>query len=1191
MKSFSKFIAVTACATLLLSPVAAQSVLELRNQAKSAFRAGDYDKAVALYQDLVKTNPDREAILKEAMWAFWNMNRVAEAESMARSIKAILPDDVEADKILSWAPAAANRKKIGDLHTQAKAAYQSGEYDRAAQLFRDITALDPNNITMLRDRMWILWNMKRIGEANEIASKILRLRPGDRDAQSILSRAPDARVRTATPASREVVLDLQARVEANPEDPVLQRQLAAALASSGRAGEAIARLKTYLESNPESAELWHQLGKIYLDRGNDSDATEAFMRSLEIDPNQPQLLASMGKRTFGKRNLDDSVRYFERAVSLGSMESKELLPILGKSLFYRGEFRRSAEVWGQAVDAFPDRSDYRFHEAEAIFYAGDQGLALAKMRQLRYEHREPLAIAFLVDNAVARNDFTASAVLLAEDLDKLSIEKGRKVIRLANIYVKLNRFDSAITLLTRWTNYLPRDVWALLTLASIQRDAARFADAIQTYERVLKLNPRSRDAHLGMADAYFSLGNDEDALDYMAQALSFEPTNPYMLRDYANALFSSGQRRRGRELLLEWIEKNANLSVMPILLYHGISPFDDAPMLGYEIHTTITSFESQMRSLREADYQAISMKDLADWHAGKEISAIKPVFIMFDDARMDSFRYADPILDQYGLRATMMVPLDDVESYGSIGYANWNIMKEYQKTGRWDFDSHGGRAHSRIAVDARGRKMLYLVMPQWLPDQGRSETEEEWKERIDKDHVTIKAKLAEQLNTDAIGYAWPEGSYGEHSDSATAIENNLELVKKHFQFAFVQDQYGLNVPTQDPYFMHRIEPPKEWSGKELVAHFTNKSPHALIYQELLHMAVEEKKFSEANNWLKKLKELGVSENIYLAEKARINYASGRSSKAYQLALQSFTSEPTVEVQKMLTDFKSRSGIVWRPSTSFQHDNNSRENISFEQEFEIPMLLQLRGLLLHGRSKFREREIETVYETRLGVGAEATWADGHTMQAKLIRHSLSTPAKSVLGYSATYWARWKDNFQTRIEAKRGFHNGARAMLSNVRKNDYRATAHFGETPEWGLRARGRYMDFSDQNSRKSGEVEAGWKNGRREFTWGPVYRFSFDNTKSISPNYYSPRDLYIHSFGPQFVFANESNLKFVFRYFPGYSKESLQPGINKRNRVTQLVDASLSWSITPNVSFVPSFVYEESGNYYYNLSSVEFDVRF
>jgi hypothetical protein len=377
-------------------------------------------------------------------------------------------------------------------------------------------------------------------------------------------------------------------------------------------------------------------------------------------------------------------------------------------------------------------------------------------------------------------------------------------------------------------------------------------------------------------------------------------------------------------------------------------------------------------------------------------------------------------------------------------------------------------------------------------------------------------------------------------------------------------------------------------GKDLISHLSVKNPVVLAYRELLSMALSERKFAEANRWLAKLKDFPVSENFYRAEQARIVYASGRSSDAYQLAMQSYTTEPSAEIQKMISGFNSRLGLGWRPSLTYQQDNQNRSNITFDQDLEIPFAAQVKGLLYHQRSRFREDAVQPVYETGLGAGVQLGWGDGQSLEALAIQYSISEPSTidNLLGYSANLKTRWSDTFQTRLEASRGFIGTALAIRNNIRGDNYRISLHYGEQEKWGVRARVRYIDLSDENYRNSAELEGAWAIWTRPFFLGPVYQYSYDDTKRVSDFYYSPQDLRTHRLGAQLTAVFKPKLKFNLRYLPGYSQEHSQS-----DRFVQSFDTSLAWSITQYISVVPMFTYEENGSYYYNLSSLGFDIRF
>src|SRR5207244_610571 len=115
-----------------------------------------------------------------------------------------------------------------------------------------------------------------------------------------------------------------------------------------------------------------------------------------------------------------------------------------------------------------------------------------------------------------------------------------------------------------------------------------------------------------------------------------------------------------QKMIRGWVKKNKG-PVVPVLLYHGLTPFSRDPLLAYNVHMTVAAFEDQMRAIKHAGYSPITCEQLAAWYQGRGRLPNKPLLITFDDARLDSFRYGDPILAKYGLKATMFAALVNVE--------------------------------------------------------------------------------------------------------------------------------------------------------------------------------------------------------------------------------------------------------------------------------------------------------------------------------------------------------------------------------------------------------------------------------------------------------------------------------------------------------------------------------------------------
>lgn len=95
-------------------------------------------------------------------------------------------------------------------------------------------------------------------------------------------------------------------------------------------------------------------------------------------------------------------------------------------------------------------------------------------------------------------------------------------------------------------------------------------------------------------------------------------------------------------------EQNASGKNVPVLMYHHVS----AEGNGGTIIST-EGFERQIRALSEAGYTPVSVQEMIDFvHRGGELPE-KPVCISFDDGYESNFSLAGPILEKYGMKATV----------------------------------------------------------------------------------------------------------------------------------------------------------------------------------------------------------------------------------------------------------------------------------------------------------------------------------------------------------------------------------------------------------------------------------------------------------------------------------------------------------------------------------------------------------
>jgi peptidoglycan/xylan/chitin deacetylase (PgdA/CDA1 family)/SAM-dependent methyltransferase len=111
----------------------------------------------------------------------------------------------------------------------------------------------------------------------------------------------------------------------------------------------------------------------------------------------------------------------------------------------------------------------------------------------------------------------------------------------------------------------------------------------------------------------------------------------------------------------------ARAVAVPVLMYHRIAAGEDGPAGLAQYCVTPEAFEAQLRWLRQNGYHGISPADLLGAIRNNEMLPGKPVVLTFDDGYRDFATQAWPLLQHYGLPATVAVVTDKIG-----GVADWD---------------------------------------------------------------------------------------------------------------------------------------------------------------------------------------------------------------------------------------------------------------------------------------------------------------------------------------------------------------------------------------------------------------------------------------------------------------------------------------------------------------------------------------
>lgn len=912
---------------------------------------------------------------------------------------------------------------------------------------------------------------------------------------------------------------------------------------------------------PDDLEAWNLLGNAQLALDHPQEAIQAFEHSLRLDPEQFKVWRTVAQLYLG-------LRHYERVSQLAQQllarypNQLELYPLLARAQTFQGDFAQAAKSWAKAREFFPDNLSYHYQEASALYRSGQTKQALSSLQRLVAKHPDyQPAVDVLVDHAIVRRDFPAAIQLLERRMSHAGASDDAHCLKLARIYGQLERTEPYINTLDRCLQLNPMQGDALILKAEYLKNSGQLAKSLQLYQRYLELNPWSSRALIGMADLHHTRGRYTDALRLVERVRRLDPQDPYLLLTHARYLYAQGRIMESNRLLTDWLSENRG-PVLLALVYHGLTTSTDDPLLASPVHLTTEVFEDHVRALRDAGFVPVTAEQVRAWYEGKAELPPRPVLITFDDARLDSFQYADPILARYGFKTTMFVPMVNVER-NLPAYASWDQIKAYHNTGRWEIQSHGAEAAKYIVTDQQGRRGLFLVNRQWLPDEDRVETLEEWRERIDMDYRLSQDAIANALGTKPVAFAYPESNFGQEGIPTTqdAAPVNLELARRTFGSAYHQDLYGLNVRSEDPILLSRLEPRSTVTGNDLVRHTQHRDPFTLVRATLLRHAAWQGRIREARLWLDELQRSGAPDSLQLIEQARLHFAAGDPIHGRAMINQAVRGGGGSEVAQIAEALhRGDTRWVWAPSVSFQTDNRDRDHLVAEQRFGSWQLGSALWHIDHRSGFFKESGVGDVTAHGLGVGMTTTAGLFHQFGVQAMGHALDTDADTGAAAtgSATWRARWTDRFSTSLKAGQALVETARALDADVRDRYGEVGAAWDDHGPWHVSWLGRAADLSDSNQRFSSVVEI----SRRLLELLPparlVYRFTLDDTSALSPNYYSPQGLMLHQLGVHYQTLLWKGLELSVRYLPGYGNEQ---GSDPRFVQSLQIDTPFRWRDT------------------------------
>ncbi|MXY28015.1 tetratricopeptide repeat protein [Candidatus Poribacteria bacterium] len=303
-----------------------------------------------------------------------------------------------------------------------------------------------------------------------------------------------------------------------------------------------------------------RLGYAYSRLGRYADAIRAYQdvrrfdtdeeRSLEAEVAASQALLGLGYIAYRQGRFDEAMRYYMELVQRGTAGVVEAHHNLGRIYAERGEIENAIAEQRQAVKGNPEFADAHYHlgilysrkqEWGAAIEVYQKAVALAPtMPNVHYQlarcYRQ-IGDTLAAEAAMQRfHDLKSTDVEIQRGVEAVFVadadEKAEVLLRLANVYVKHEKYEAAVRAFERVHNYSTSDIHAAQVsagLAKIALDQGDAAQAIVRYERAVQLGLETAEIYHNLGIVYMQSRDGENALKRFHSALEINADLPESL--------------------------------------------------------------------------------------------------------------------------------------------------------------------------------------------------------------------------------------------------------------------------------------------------------------------------------------------------------------------------------------------------------------------------------------------------------------------------------------------------------------------------------------------------------------------------------------------------------------------------------------------------------------------------------------
>jgi cellulose synthase operon protein C len=551
--------------------------------ARASYASGDSKAAEAAARDALAQNPSHIGA-RILLARISSATRSGEAEALSllgavtKDAKLASPDEIVSAQTLlgdihlarsrmSQAEAAygealkINPKAARALNGLGDALYRAGRYSEAQARFEASTQADPDDLSAKIGVAKSKLGLERVEDASAMLKKLRDVYPQSVPVAYWYGRSLEA---GGNRALAETVY--RAALKTPSDDPqVVDVYIALALLQSqeGQADDAQKTLAEARSKLPDLPAIHKALGDVALSQGHYTEATAELRQAVALDAEDLGAKFRLGVALRRDSKFDEAGKAFDE---VGSVDKEYPGLALERGLLFEasGRTEEALKEYEGALAKAPNDPDLMLRVGCSKVSAGRPKQAEELLKKVLSDRPNSAETNHCLGRALLLEDTRLADSLRylerAVELDSNRAEYQLYVGWAANEAGNVPKAEHALAEALRIDQGLADAYWQRGVLRQRQ-GAAR--DAIADLNKALALRPSRNEAHAALADAYYDLGKEQQALAEWQLAIQAQPDNAAWRFRYGKLLSANHQTDASREQLTKALDLSANDDPQP----------------------------------------------------------------------------------------------------------------------------------------------------------------------------------------------------------------------------------------------------------------------------------------------------------------------------------------------------------------------------------------------------------------------------------------------------------------------------------------------------------------------------------------------------------------------------------------------------------------------------------------------------